>query len=702
MRDALRAFRAALALGAVALAVPARAAESDFSLIVLPDTQFYSESYPQLFHAQTQWIADNRAALDIAYVAHVGDCVESGNNGGNPVEWLVADAAMDRIEDPVATALPEGIPYGIAVGNHDQSPTGSNSAGSTASYNQFFGASRFQGRAYYGGHYGSDNDHHVDYFSASGMDFMVVYFEYDTSPDSGPLDWADALLAANPNRRAIAVAHFIINTAADFGTQGQAIYDALKDRPNLFLLLAGHRSGEARRTDVFAGNTVHTLLADYQSRNMGGDGWLRILEFSPSTDQIRVRTYSPWLDQYETDSSSQFTLAYDMTEPSCLSDGDCDDGLFCNGSETCNLQTGCQAGTPPALSDGVGCTADSCDEVADAVVHTPQAAACDNGLFCDGSEVCDPTLDCQPGTPPALSDGVGCTADSCDEVADTVVHTPQAAACDNGLFCDGSEICDPTLDCQPGAPPVLDDSVSCTADSCDEVADTVVHTPQAAACDNGLFCDGSEVCDPTLDCQPGTPPVLDDSVGCTADTCDEVADTVVHTPQAATCDNGLFCDGSEVCDPTLDCQPGTPPVLDDSVSCTADTCDEVADTVVHTPQAAACDNGLFCDGAEVCDPALDCQPGAPPPVSDGVDCTDDFCDEGSGSVLHTPNAALCDDGDECTAEVCDGETGCGHVPIPECAVPVPALPAHWLAGVALALGAAALRWLARGESPLRP
>ena len=78
-------------------------------------------------------------------------------------------------------------------------------------------------------------------------------------------------------------------------------------------MLAGHRHGEGRRTDIFNGNTVHTLLSDYQGRANGGDGWLRILEFSPANNQIRVRTYSPSLNQFETDADSEFTLSYDMT-----------------------------------------------------------------------------------------------------------------------------------------------------------------------------------------------------------------------------------------------------------------------------------------------------------------------------------------------------------------------------------------------------
>ena len=63
------------------------------------------------------------------------------------------------------------------------------------------GISRFNGRGYYGGHYGSDNDNHYELFSAAGMDFIIIHFEYDTTPEQGVLDWADNLLTIYSDRR---------------------------------------------------------------------------------------------------------------------------------------------------------------------------------------------------------------------------------------------------------------------------------------------------------------------------------------------------------------------------------------------------------------------------------------------------------------------------------------------------------------------
>ena len=291
----------------------------DFSIIALPDTQYYSRDgtpgKPSIFTAQTDWIVANKAERNIQFVTLLGDCVENGDNNGNPREWLNATNALYRLEDPITTDFFFGIPYGVAVGNHDQSPVG-NADGTTTFYNQYFGINHFTGRDYYGGHYGDNNDNHFQLFSASGLDFILIHVEYDTTPDAVVLDWTKDLLQTFRDRRAIIVSHFLINPGnpGSWGTQGRAIYNAVKESPNAFLMLCGHQLGEGRRVDTWNGNTLHSLLSDYQGRANGGDGWLRIMEFSPANNEIRVSTYSPTLDQFETDRQSEFVLSYNMTD----------------------------------------------------------------------------------------------------------------------------------------------------------------------------------------------------------------------------------------------------------------------------------------------------------------------------------------------------------------------------------------------------
>ena len=287
--------------------------ESRFTVVALPDTQYYScgcnDGVPETFIAQTEWIVEQHEQLNAVYVAHLGDCVDHGDS--DEEEWINADAAMSKLEDPATTGLAEGIPYGIAVGNHDQSPSGPD--GATEFYNQYFGIERFEDRSYYGGHHGDNNDNHYALISASGYDLVVLFLEYDTNADPVVLTWADEILQAHEDRIGIVISHYVLHSSGTFSDQGQAIYDALKERPNFALMMGGHLTAESHRADTWDGHTTHTLLADYQFRDNGGDGWLQMLQFDPAADAIHVQTYSPTLQTYEVDADSEFTLDLPMS-----------------------------------------------------------------------------------------------------------------------------------------------------------------------------------------------------------------------------------------------------------------------------------------------------------------------------------------------------------------------------------------------------
>jgi len=333
--------------------------------------------------------------------------------------------------------------------------------------------------------------------------------------------------------------------------------------------------------------------------------------------------------------------------------GACNDFQYCNGVESCDLVHGCEAGTPVDCNDGVACTVDSCDEVADVCSNSPNHGACSNGQFCDGVEVCDPDGGCEPGSPIDCGDGVPCTVDTCNEAADQCDHAPNHASCSNGEFCDGTEVCDPVNDCQAGTAPNCGDGVSCTTDACNELTDQCDHAPDDAVCSNGQYCDGAETCDPVNDCEPGTPVSCDDDVSCTVDTCNEATDQCNHAPNDTVCVNGEFCDGIETCDPVNDCQPGTDP-------CVPLSCSEVLDQCVMCLTDAQCDNGEFCDGVETCNEGTGmCVPGTPVTCNDGIACTTDSCDEDANACAYAPNDGACSNGLYCDGvETCNPSGGC--------------------------------------------
>jgi len=297
---------------------------AECELILLPDTQEYTKQelggLIGMFTAQTQWVVDNRVSRNIVAVANEGDINDSWTEPAVTTEYNRALTATNLLEDPVTTGLSDGIPYSMIMGNHDYE--------NAAKFNSIYGVSRFSGRSYYGGHYGTTNDDSYILFSGAGRDFVLVGLSYSVTADE--LVWAKSVLTAYPNRIGIVTSHAILNESetvpAPWNGDGSAIYDSLRGTPNLRLMFCGHMSttssspswhGEGRRSDTYGGYTIHSVLADYQDRENGGHGLMRIVQFAPAQNQVRVRTYSPYTDTWEADadSSSQFTLDVDLSAP---------------------------------------------------------------------------------------------------------------------------------------------------------------------------------------------------------------------------------------------------------------------------------------------------------------------------------------------------------------------------------------------------
>jgi hypothetical protein len=150
------------------------------------------------------------------------------------------------------------------------------------------------------------------------------------------------------------------------------------------------------------------------------------------------------------------------------------------------------------------------------------------------------------------------------------------------------------------------------------------------------------------------PDDCDDDNPCTRDTCTPQTGCQ-HAPLAdgEACPNGDLCDGNETCQAGV-CTPGTPLVCNDDSVCTNDSCSPAAGCVFQD----TCDDGNACSD-DLCDPNVGCSHGSAP---DGTPCPDtDLCngEETCQTGACTPSAPLvCDDGDQCTTDVCDATRGC--------------------------------------------
>ena len=519
-------------------------APQDFTIIALPDTQFYAQSFPSTFSAQTQWIVDNLAGRNIAFVTQLGDCTNDGNT--LPGQWTTADAAFSLLEDSFTTGLADGIPFGIAPGNHDQTPIGTARSGAdegtafggaggtfggtTQLYNQTFGAFRFQGRGYFGGNYDfgvpgqySDSmDNHYELFSASGMDFIIFHLEWDDTDNPtrrAVLSWMHTLLGTTyGSRRAIISGHYLLNTNGTFSNQGQATFNAIKDLPNVFLMLAGHLDQANRRTDLADdGHSIHTLLSDYQSRPNGGNGWLRIMAFSPAGDTFHVQTYSPTLGQFINNhpdntagtAQNDFVLSYDMDSGTPFTTiGTVPD--VPSGEQACigwpGRETGQEYEWFAEVSDG---------ELTTTGPLWTFTASCATSAECD--------------------DALACTTDTCNGGA--CLHSQIPGCCATNAECD--------------------DTDPCTNDACNLSSNNCENAP--IDCGDGNGCTGPDVCVGGVCQNPYTP-----AAGCCSSPadCDDGMATTTDACAAGTCSNV-----SLACLVDSDCSDGD--------ACTTDTCSAV-------------------------------------------------------------------------------------------------------------------------------
>ena len=105
----------------------------------------------------------------------------------------------------------------------------------------------------------------------------------------------------------------------------------------------------------------------------------------------------------------------------------CDDGIFCNGAETCGGTSGCQPGTDPCPDNGIFCDgAESCDEAGKQCLHSGTPCP-DDGVFCNGAESCD------EASQTCLQSGDPCSSDqTCVESTDTCKDKANPNACGCG------------------------------------------------------------------------------------------------------------------------------------------------------------------------------------------------------------------------------------------------------------------------------
>lgn len=294
--------------------------EKSYNIILLPDTRTYTSLYPQIFKAQTQWIADN--ADNISFVLHHGDFTD----GNNEKQWSNAAEAMSIMDGKV--------PYSFVIGNHDE---GVNSdTRDTRLFNTYFPYKKYSQAEGFGGAFETgkmDNTWHI--FQTGNIKWLVLSLEF--GPRNKVLAWADSIIRQYNTHKVIINTHAYMYsdntrmgegdgwlpqdygigklTGEDTANNGEEMWDKLiSQHSNILLVCSGHilHEGSGRLvSEGVHGNKVYQMLANYQDGvdNIKGDtGFLRILTITPKQKRIDIKTYSPYSKEYNHNNRHEFSF----------------------------------------------------------------------------------------------------------------------------------------------------------------------------------------------------------------------------------------------------------------------------------------------------------------------------------------------------------------------------------------------------------
>ncbi|MDA1362816.1 lamin tail domain-containing protein [Glycomyces luteolus] len=283
------------------------AAEYDFSLGYVTDTQFLTEGYRDAYAEMSRWIATNTDARGIAYTAHTGDLIQNWLNGNNATERAVDE--YEFASDAMGVLDEAGAPYGVTPGNHDTK------WGREADlYNQYFPDERYEGQDWYGGAWKEDDaQNHYDVIEADGAKFLFLYLGYYAG--EGSIEWANEVIDAHPDHNVVFATHEYLNPDGSLSTPDNYRWTSMADRywneiilpnDNVFMVLAGHHHGVAlnikRDVNGVEGRIVVEMMANYQNftdpNGRFNAGFLRLLQFDLDAGLMAVNTYSPLREEH--------------------------------------------------------------------------------------------------------------------------------------------------------------------------------------------------------------------------------------------------------------------------------------------------------------------------------------------------------------------------------------------------------------------
>lgn len=262
--------------------------EEPYVIAWISDTQGYTAYRPEIFNVMTNWIVENVDDMNIQYVIHTGDIVDTYNDED---QWENAINALSVLDDVV--------PLFTVAGNHDIN----SGEHKYEFYLDYFDKANFSKWDSYGDSYKGGRGRY-DLIDINGEPIILISVGY--SVVSADIEWINKMLHKYSDRSAILCFHGYMDTDESYTSDGKILYpEVVAANKNVKLVLCGHRHGINHNSvkfdddgDGIEERTVYQLLFNYQGVKDNGGGYLCLLSFDGEAKEISVKSYSPYYDDY--------------------------------------------------------------------------------------------------------------------------------------------------------------------------------------------------------------------------------------------------------------------------------------------------------------------------------------------------------------------------------------------------------------------
>ncbi len=300
------------------------AAEGEFTIIFLPDTQTIIKNFEAQVPDIFDWIIANAERLNIKTVVSLGDIIEHGNATASDE---VLDKEMATLSAQYARLTEAGIPWVATPGDHDYDYFGDRSS---TYYDKYFTKDMLVDNDWFelGGLYDENSLLNSYYIMRPNDDVEYMIFSLEVQPRDEVIAWANEIIAKNPQRRVILATHKYMNYAYckrhttvsyNHGNPGETVWQELvSQHKNIDMILCGHNE----TTGIYAaydtgvnGNQVLQVNCDMQNTDQSYKtiGATVIARFNADGSQVSFNLYSAHHNIFIDNHSNDIT--FDLGKP---------------------------------------------------------------------------------------------------------------------------------------------------------------------------------------------------------------------------------------------------------------------------------------------------------------------------------------------------------------------------------------------------